>query len=712
MTLNDVVFSLLKESLFGISDKQDTEIFPSVSEKDIPIFWTSVYDELQDQSVLGLTASIISKHHEVPYALFRKWNALKKSLIIRYVQMEAAQNAAIRLIQESGIRVAVIRGIAVSCYYPMPEYRSTEGVDLLVRPNDYNTVIRLLTDNGFVLLKKGANRYCTAFRKYNVLYNLYKTPVDAQSTGKCRKVSKYILSGLDVIETKAIGQNQIPVLPWKQSGMERLWCINQQLDKGLCLKQIIDWMMFVTDTLDDIHMREYMPELRRCGLDQLAIVVTKLCQKYLGLPFDNITWCEEADEKLCDDLMTCIMRQGLYEKHKFRLGKEQNKLLSKFHTKDSRKTDAAYSVNEYYKMLPEKAEIEWDKNADRNNAETHINRTANIRYSVAVATYNGEKFIEEQIQSILNQTIPVCEIIISDDGSKDHTIEIINSIDSKDIPVKCYVNTGRHGPSGNFENAIGKCTGDYIFLSDQDDIWFPQKVEKFNAFILSHPYAKCITSDGITISSTGEKLSTPFSILSKNMGYYYRFKREEYLTIASQKAITRGMSLCCTREFLGGAMPFPDSFERHDHWILFCAVCEDSLYAVNAPLVMYRLHDENVIGLSKTWKITESVLHNVSSQLAFYHKNWNDIVNNDPFTIRLQMIKKMEEMTLQYTRAYRTLKEQIDIDYKHYKAIHSSGLKGAISLLKLYVFNPGFRNENTGPVLVYKMVRTLIKRHQ
>lgn len=97
--------------------------------------------------------------------------------------------------------------------------------------------------------------------------------------------------------------------------------------------------------------------------------------------------------------------------------------------------------------------------------------------SIAMTTYNGEKFIKKQLDSIINQTYKNLEIIICDDGSTDKTIDIIKEYQKKDKRIKLYINEKNLGFSKNFEKAISLCKGDYIALSDQDDIWELDKIE-------------------------------------------------------------------------------------------------------------------------------------------------------------------------------------------------------------------------------------------
>lgn len=314
MTVNEILFSLLREALFASGKGQVPEpfIMSGVSGKANQTLWDDVYAEAQKQAVLGLIASVVDSHSEIPERIREKWSGLQKTFAIRYVQMAVGQAETCALFQKAGIPTVVMKGMAAAIYYPIPEYRSMGDVDLLVSPMYYKAAVKLLKDNGYILKEEENqhHKYHSAFVRYNILYELHKSPSGVHRAEKGKAVAKYILSGLDRIEVNEVGQDQFPILPWKQNGMELLWHIRQHLYNGLGLRQIIDWMMFADYMLDDERMREYMPDIKRCGLDQLAIIVTKMCQKYLGLPHERITWCDGADESLCDELMEFIMGQG------------------------------------------------------------------------------------------------------------------------------------------------------------------------------------------------------------------------------------------------------------------------------------------------------------------------------------------------------------------------------------------------------------------
>lgn len=108
-----------------------------------------------------------------------------------------------------------------------------------------------------------------------------------------------------------------------------------------------------------------------------------------------------------------------------------------------------------------------------------------------MATYNGEKFLCEQLDSIINQTYPLHEIIVQDDGSTDKTIDILRGYADKDKRVRLFINEGQHGINSNFYSAIRKASGDLIAISDQDDIWLLDKIEREVAVITADNGVLC-----------------------------------------------------------------------------------------------------------------------------------------------------------------------------------------------------------------------------
>ena len=127
-----------------------------------------------------------------------------------------------------------------------------------------------------------------------------------------------------------------------------------------------------------------------------------------------------------------------------------------------------------------------------------------MKISVCLASYNGQLFIEQQIKSILAQLSEYDELIVSDDCSTDKTLEIVETLNDKRIKIFSGIRYG--SPIRNFENALKHATGDVIFLSDQDDVWLPNKVKIMTSYF--HQYDVVVSNCSIAVSYTHLTLST------------------------------------------------------------------------------------------------------------------------------------------------------------------------------------------------------------
>ncbi|HEV7379220.1 MAG TPA: glycosyltransferase, partial [Dyadobacter sp.] len=122
--------------------------------------------------------------------------------------------------------------------------------------------------------------------------------------------------------------------------------------------------------------------------------------------------------------------------------------------------------------------------------------------SVAMCTYNGAKYLPQQLESIANQTIPVGELVVCDDGSTDNTIEVIKSFAAtSSFPIAIHSNIRNLGSTKNFEKCLNLCQGEIIFLCDQDDKWREDKVEKQLAYLNAHPEKDAVFSDAMMIDN-------------------------------------------------------------------------------------------------------------------------------------------------------------------------------------------------------------------
>lgn len=211
--------------------------------------------------------------------------------------------------------------------------------------------------------------------------------------------------------------------------------------------------------------------------------------------------------------------------------------------------------------------------------------------SVCIATHNGESYIKEELLSILPQLGPADEVIISDDGSIDRTVEIIKSLE--DHRIKIYEIALPKGKkphyyvSKNFENAITHASGDVIFLADQDDVWCPNKVSvclsalESNVAVLHN--LECVDADLRPLGDT----------------WYNERRRFRPFNILMLRGKHMGCALAFRRELLKFILPFPVSLCIHDFWIGIISEFKGRLDYIDQPLIYYRIHSNNTSGFSR-----------------------------------------------------------------------------------------------------------------
>lgn len=223
--------------------------------------------------------------------------------------------------------------------------------------------------------------------------------------------------------------------------------------------------------------------------------------------------------------------------------------------------------------------------------------------SVCMATYNGEKYIKEQIDSILVQLEPDDELIISDDGSTDQTIDIIKNINDSRIKL-FYFNS--HCYTKNFENALKHASGDYIFLSDQDDIWLPNKVEVCMKYLHKYDFVVC---DAIVVNSHLNPIyrsrNRKFKI--KN-GFIKNLIKTHYI----------GCVMAFNKKVLNVCLPFPENYNLcyHDAWIALMSEYYFKTVVINESLMLYRRHENNVSNGSE--KVTNNLVSIVKIRLYLF----------------------------------------------------------------------------------------------
>lgn len=220
-----------------------------------------------------------------------------------------------------------------------------------------------------------------------------------------------------------------------------------------------------------------------------------------------------------------------------------------------------------------------------------------MNISIALTSYNGARYIIEQLDSILNQTIKFKELIICDDCSTDSTKEILMAYRNRDSRIKLYFNDKNLGFKANFEKAIDLCSGELIALSDQDDIWLPDHLEKLYTCIGDK---MIVCGDAEIIDKDGNRTGTKLSQI-KNFYWEGKTYNSLFQFIAYYQNPFQGASMMIRREFLEKVLlPIPSKVKYHDVWFAICGTIYESLAFVNEPITLYRMHGNNASGSHKS----------------------------------------------------------------------------------------------------------------
>lgn len=221
-----------------------------------------------------------------------------------------------------------------------------------------------------------------------------------------------------------------------------------------------------------------------------------------------------------------------------------------------------------------------------------------MKVSVALCTFNGEKYIVEQLDSILNQTKPVDEIVICDDISTDETQNIINKYCNK-FPniIKFHINETNLRSVKNFEKAISICTGDIIFLSDQDDQWLPDKVEEIVRHFELNPQISVVATNGNCINDNSELIEDFLVWDVPQLFIDNKIHLDFYYLISCFFNIATGATMAIRGKFIKECMPFPiiPNF-HHDEWIARVACSKGQFSFLSKKYINYRIHEAQQVG--------------------------------------------------------------------------------------------------------------------
>lgn len=232
-------------------------------------------------------------------------------------------------------------------------------------------------------------------------------------------------------------------------------------------------------------------------------------------------------------------------------------------------------------------------------------RGSTPRISVALCTYNGASYIEEQLGSILEQTLPPSELVVSDDASSDDTLERVQKTWQRykaggTAPVLRILRNKRAlGVARNFEQALIACTGDLIALSDQDDRWHHERLKHAARRFEDQPELLLLHADAVLVDALGTPLGTNLSqALELSATERAELTSGDGLRALLRRNLVTGATTMIRRELLTLSTPIPDPW-IHDEWLAMVAAATGQHDYVPEPLIDYRQHGANQIGVRK-----------------------------------------------------------------------------------------------------------------
>lgn len=226
-----------------------------------------------------------------------------------------------------------------------------------------------------------------------------------------------------------------------------------------------------------------------------------------------------------------------------------------------------------------------------------------MKISIALCTYNGDRFLKKLIDSIINQTISVDEIIVSDDYSIDNTWAILEEYQFKYPDLfKIFKNVNNLGPINNFEKTIQECSGDIIFLADQDDIWLSNKVALTVEYFNNNIHAEAFFSDAYLIGNIfngkNEKRDRLWEYYNFNTSLADKLSFFHYLLYFGN--VVTGACLAIRKNCMSKIVPFQLKNDIwHDEWIALKLSSSNSIRWIDEPLLKYRIHSNQQVGLSE-----------------------------------------------------------------------------------------------------------------
>ena len=279
------------------------------------------------------------------------------------------------------------------------------------------------------------------------------------------------------------------------------------------------------------------------------------------------------------------------------------------------------------------------------------------KVDILLATYNGEKYIREQIDSILNQTYKEFRLLISDDGSNDGTRDILNEYKAKDDRIEIFMQEENLGVVKNFEFLLKKVEAKYYMFSDQDDIWKNEKIEK-SLNKIEEGFDLVYTD----LEVVDENLNVTYESYWKLKGIYKKIKKYNNFESLYLNNFITGCTVISKKELIDSFMPLPNisKFVLHDYWISLVVSQNGKIAYIEEPLIKYRQHKNNKVGSKKKTDELKSIDEIRSLFIQVKKEHFKVFIENEN-KFKSEKVKELNKKALKY---YEMLETKKNINFK------------------------------------------------
>ena len=279
------------------------------------------------------------------------------------------------------------------------------------------------------------------------------------------------------------------------------------------------------------------------------------------------------------------------------------------------------------------------------------------KVDILLATYNGEKYLREQIESILNQSHKDFRLLISDDCSKDLTRTILEEYKNKDSRIEIFFQENNLGVVKNFEFLLGKVEANYYMFSDQDDIWKENKIEKSLSKI--EEGFDLVYSD---LEVVDENLNVIYESYWKLKGIYDKIKKYNNFNSLYLNNFVTGCTMISRKELINKFLPLPNTskYVLHDYWISLILSQDGRISYIEEPLIKYRQHKNNKVGSKKKSDELKSIDEIRKLFIEVKKEHFKVFIENED-KFNSEDIKNLNRKALEY---YEMLEAKNNINFK------------------------------------------------